>query len=40
MDVTIHVDRDQADAPDDESFRMWVMLSLIHISEPTRQEAI
>ena len=28
MDVTIHVDRDQADAPDDESFRMWVMSAL------------
>ena len=28
MDVTIHVDRDQADAPDDESFRIWVMSAL------------
>ena len=28
MDVTIYVDRDQADAPDDESFRIWVMSAL------------
>ena len=28
MDVTIHVDRNQADAPDDESFRIWVMCAL------------
>ena len=28
MDVTTHVDRNQADAPDDESFRIWVMCAL------------
>jgi probable rRNA maturation factor len=28
MDVTVHVDRNQADAPDDESFRIWVMSAL------------
>lgn len=28
MDVTVHVDRNQADAPDDESFRIWVMCAL------------
>ena len=28
MDVTIHVDRDAADAPADESFRIWVMSAL------------
>ena len=28
MDVTVHVDRNQANAPDDESFRLWVMSAL------------
>ena len=28
MDVTVHVDRNQADAPDDQSFRIWVMSAL------------
>ena len=28
MDVTVHVDRNQADAPDDESFRIWVISAL------------
>ena len=28
MDVTVHVDRNEADAPDDESFRIWVMSAL------------
>ena len=28
MDVIVHVDRNRADAPDDESFRIWVMSAL------------
>ena len=28
MDVTVHIDRNQADAPDDENFRIWVMSAL------------
>lgn len=28
MEVTIHIDRNLADAPDDESFRIWVMSAL------------
>ena len=28
MDITLHVDRNQADAPDDESFRIWVTSAL------------
>ena len=28
MDVTVHVDRNQADAPDDDSFRIWVKSAL------------
>ena len=28
MDVTIHDERDQADAPDDESFRIWVITQI------------
>ena len=33
MDVTVHVDRNQADAPDDESFRIWVMSALSGITQ-------
>ena len=28
MDVTVHIDRNQPDAPDDENFRIWVMSAL------------
>ena len=28
MDVTVYVDRNQADAPDDDSFRVWVISAL------------
>ena len=28
MEVTVHIDRNVADAPDDESFRIWVMSAL------------
>jgi probable rRNA maturation factor len=28
MEVTLHIDRNLADAPDDKSFRMWVMSAL------------
>ena len=28
MDVNVHIDRNQADAPNDDSFRIWVMCAL------------
>ena len=41
MDVTVHVDRNQADAPDDESFRIWVMSALSgdHSNRPVGDSA-
>ena len=41
MDVTLHVDRNQADAPDDDSFRIWVMSALSgdHSNRPIEDNA-